>query len=358
MRLITRKNTEPLEDYGFFGPDSVTWKVWSHPTGFGLGFIRATTVEELDPHLIAAVVDSGGVYARPARRYDRTLHYFELVKFGDSRTATKASNVLVKLHAKAVGLDPVSGRNYDANDPDSQLWIHMTAWHSILKCYEVYGPGKLSEAEENRYWEECAVAAELQTIRTEDVPRTREAVRAYFDSCKPKLAGSVEAQKMMKFLLNGLDYVLPTPPRPLAPLHRALVKTHRAAVIATMPRWMRSLAGIKQGRITDALLILPMKLLYATLNAIRPAFPTLVTSVAPSTAEVAAPLYLKIPPKNPRTFTPAEARDTDGVLAPREEYARFRALIEQRRAAGAQTEAELGIGPEVPESLELIGPTA
>jgi hypothetical protein len=85
---------------------------------------------------------------------------------------------------------------------------------------------------------------------------------------------------------------------------------------------------------------------------------TLITIVAPSTAEVAAPVYLKIPPENPRTFTPQEARHWDEILAPREDYAGSRALIEQRRAAGGQSEAELSVGPEVPESLELIGPTA
>ena len=35
----------PHEDYGFFGPDSVTWKVWSYPTSFAIGFSRAVTVE-------------------------------------------------------------------------------------------------------------------------------------------------------------------------------------------------------------------------------------------------------------------------------------------------------------------------
>jgi uncharacterized protein (DUF2236 family) len=58
----------------------------------------------------------------------------------------------------------------------------MTAWHSILKCYELYGPGKLSEEEETRYWAERAVSAELQTIRVEDVSPTRDEVRALFDS--------------------------------------------------------------------------------------------------------------------------------------------------------------------------------
>ena len=39
---------EPLEDYGFFGPDSVTWKVWAYPTRPSASS-RAVVVEELDP---------------------------------------------------------------------------------------------------------------------------------------------------------------------------------------------------------------------------------------------------------------------------------------------------------------------
>jgi hypothetical protein len=41
FKVIRRKDVEPLEDYGFFGPDSVTWKVWSDPTSFAIGFSRA-----------------------------------------------------------------------------------------------------------------------------------------------------------------------------------------------------------------------------------------------------------------------------------------------------------------------------
>ena len=69
--------------------------------------------------------------------------------------------MLVKVHSKAIGDDPVTGGRYDANSPDSQLWIHVTAWHSILYCYEKFGPGRLSEADELQYWDECARAAQL-----------------------------------------------------------------------------------------------------------------------------------------------------------------------------------------------------
>jgi uncharacterized protein (DUF2236 family) len=100
----------------------VTWKVWTYPTSLTVGFQRAVVVEELDPALIAAVDATGDVYSRPRTRYDRTLRYFALISLGDTRSAIKASDVLVKVHAKAVGTEPLSGNPYDANDPHSQLW--------------------------------------------------------------------------------------------------------------------------------------------------------------------------------------------------------------------------------------------
>ncbi|MGH3968548.1 MAG: oxygenase MpaB family protein, partial [Mycobacterium sp.] len=177
---------EPAEDYGFFGPDSVTWKVWSYPTSLSIGFQRSVVVEELDPALVASVDQTHQIYDRPRTRYDRTLRYFAMVAFGDSRSTTQAADVLVKVHSKAIGTDPVTGNAYDANDPASQLWIHLTAWHSILVAYEKYGPGPLPAAQEAQYWAECARAAELQTFDPADVPCTREGIRQYFEEMRPQ----------------------------------------------------------------------------------------------------------------------------------------------------------------------------
>ena len=139
-----------------------------------------------------------------------------MVAFGDSASTTKAADVLVKIHSKAVGTDPVTGIRYDANDPESQLWIHLTAWHSILDAYEKYGPGKLSPDEENRYWAECALAAELQTCDPAAVPRTREGIRQYFDEMRPQLLGSDIAKKAMNHLLRA-EVMLPPMPPPMRP---------------------------------------------------------------------------------------------------------------------------------------------
>jgi uncharacterized protein (DUF2236 family) len=311
-------------DYGFFGPESVTWKVWAYPTSLALGFLRAVVVEELDPFLLASVEQSGQVKARPRLRYDRTMQYFATVKFGDTASVLAAADTLMKIHARAIGVDPVTGREYDANDPDSQLWIHLTAWHSILYTYEVFGPGKLSAAEEEQYWAECARAAEFQTIDPADVPRTREGIRAYFEAYRPRLIASESAQSMMDFLLDADTIVLP--PELPAPLRRLFTAVTRRAVIATLPRWMRRLGGTPQPRVVDALAVAvtrPVIRFVARSTAVQLA---LLRAASPRTVPVVEPVLRGTPPVRPVVSTPAEAYAHHGPT-PREQYAE---LLEAR----------------------------
>jgi uncharacterized protein (DUF2236 family) len=346
-------NVKPHEDYGFFGPDSVTWKVWTYPTSVTIGFQRAVVIEELDPALIAAVDATSDVRYRPRTRYDRTLRYFAMISLGDTRSAMTASNVLVKVHAKAVGIEPLSGKRYDANDPHSQLWIHLTAWHSILYAYEKYGPGKLTPEEEERYWAECAVAAELQTCDPADVPRTREGVQEYFAYMRPRLAGSEAAQSMMDHLLNA-KVMMPPVPLPLRPLNWVVNEVHRRATIATMPHWMRKMAGLRQSRVTDTLVTPVMKLAFGVGAANPRLMLAVLNLLSPGTVPVAAPVLLGIPPEQPETLTPAQARERYGILPPTEEYARFRAQIDSLAAGKRARE----VGPQIEESVAILGAVA
>jgi hypothetical protein len=174
------------DDYGFFGPDSPSWKVWASPTAL-IGFQRAVVLEHFDPFLAAAVADSAGIYTDASGRLDRTLAYFLTVAVSDGRTAIEVSDALMRIHARAKGVEPITGSRYSANDPDAQLWIHVTGWHSVLKCYEQYGPGPLSPAEESRFWAESRIAAELQTCKPADVPASRDEVRQYFTDVRGRL---------------------------------------------------------------------------------------------------------------------------------------------------------------------------
>jgi len=342
---------QPMADYGFLGPDSVSWKVWGHPTSYVLGFVRSVTIEHFDPNLAAAVVQSGGVKYRPATRYGRTLRYFGMQIFGGAEQTCKAADVLVKVHSKAIGNDPVTGGEYDANKPSSQLWIHMTAWHSILKCYEMFGPGKLTEEEELQYWAECREIAKLQTIDPETVPTSRAQVHEYFEEWRPRLAASEAAQDMINFILP-VDVALPADmPGWQKTALKPLTELLRKAVIATYPRYMRDLAGLHQSAAVDAAVIPPVKAVHVLLEKNVSLRLAAMEWLAPQAVPVAAPAILGVPPLSDRVWGVREAQAHFGFDLPSEAHPDVRA--KQRRRVFEEGEQPSDDG--LVESQQYIG---
>ncbi|WP_183101072.1 oxygenase MpaB family protein [Nocardioides pelophilus] len=321
---MKRADVLPHEDFGFFGPDSVTWKVWSYPTSLTIGFQRAVVVEELDPALVASVTETHAIFDRPRTRYDRTLRYFALVAFGSSRETSKAADVLVKIHSKGIGTCPVTGVRYDANDPDSQLWIQLTGWHSILLAYERYGPGRLSPDEEAQYWAECAVAAELQTCDPADIPRNREELRAYYERMRPQLLSSDLAKQAMHQLLDA-RVMLPKLPWFLTPVSWVTAVALRKGTIATLPRWMREETGLKQSRLMDALIRPVLRVAFGVVSLSGQVQVALLRLISPMTVSVAAPILLGVPPERAEVLTPAQARERYGYDRPRDAHLELRA---------------------------------
>lgn len=353
MAGLRRSEVQPHDDYGFFGPGSVVWKVWGYPTSLTVGFQRAVVVEELDPPLVAAVHHTQGIYRRPRTRYDRTLRYFAMVAFAGSRDVCTAADVLVKVHSKAIGRLPYGDGTYDANDPASQLWIQLTGWHSILYAYERYGPGKLTDEEEQEYWQACAVAAELQTCSSDDVPRTREGVRAYFERMRPRLSASPIARQAMRHLLKS-ENVLPPASRWARPADLVAAKAQRIATIATMPRWMRELAGIRQSALLDLLIVPVMKVAFAVVHLSPRLELRLLARLSPSTVPVVAPVKLGIPPCREEVLTPAEARARHGFASPAAAHPDLRA----RQAARVLDDGRTPSEQPLVESQEILGPLA
>jgi uncharacterized protein (DUF2236 family) len=286
------------EDYGLFGPGSPSWKVWASPTAL-LGFQRSVVLEHFDPFLAAAVADMQGIYRDPLGRLDRTLAYFLTVAVADARTVAEASEILMRVHTKATGIEPITGKRYSANNPDSQLWIHVTGWHSVLKCYEMYGPGRLTPADEQRYWAECVTAAELQTCKPADVPSSRAEVRDYYAAVRPRLCTSERAHRGMHYLLRsrGGGRRVGAASRFMAP-----------ATIATLPAWMRKVGGFDQLAVVDRTVVPVGRAIVRSLGD-QGRFVRVLADVAPATARIARQHLRRTPPANPRTYTPSEAKE-------------------------------------------------
>lgn len=294
----------PREDWGLFGPDSPTWRVWSSPTAL-IAFQRSIVVESFDPFLAAAVHDQNGVRNYATRRFDRTIQYFLTVACGDSRAAIEASEILMRVHARATGVEPVSGQPYSANDPASQLWIHVTGWQSNLLCYERYGGGRLSAEDEKRYWADCVTAAELQTCKPSDVPRSRAEVREYYAAMRPRLALSDRSLALIRYFLESKRAIAGT---------GLWIGSHlmSRSTIATIPRWMRQLGGFDQPAWMDAAVV------PATRAAVRlagtPAVARAVLkSMAPSALAVMEQVLRRERPLRDEVLTPAQARERFGA---------------------------------------------
>jgi uncharacterized protein (DUF2236 family) len=325
-----KKKYEPAADYGFFGPGSVAWRVWMYPSSAIMGFQRAVTIEQLDPNLNAAVEASGGVRARTRTRYERTMRYFALVAAGDTASATKASDILVKVHSKGIGIDPVTGGKYNSNSPESQLWIHMTAWHSILYCYEIFGPGKLSETDELQYWADCATAAELQTINPDDVPRSRDKVIAFFEWWRPRLAASELAQSMTRMILHT-EVALPQDmPEWTTPAMKLIARYAAMATISTYPQYMRQMFGIKQTEVEDQVVQKSMRALMTVVNSNMHLYDAVWSWLVPGTVDIVMPAALGLPAVNPITMTPREAQKLYGYDIPAEAHMDLRRKQEMR----------------------------
>ncbi|WP_069164805.1 oxygenase MpaB family protein [Nocardia altamirensis] len=293
-------------DYGFFGPDSPTWKVWTNATAV-IGFQRSVVLEHFDPALTAAVADVQGIYTDPRGRLDHTFAYFLIAAVADSRMAIEASEHLMTVHAQATGIEPITGKRYSANNPASQLWIHVTGWHSVLKCYEVFGPGPLSAEEERRYWAECVIAAELQTCKPSDVPSSRAEVRDYFAEMRPKLCSSERAHQAMHYLLHtprDRGFKLWSGSRLVAP-----------AAIATLPKWMRSTGGFDHPGIVDWGYRIPMRVAIKALGNETAKQAVLGNFLGPMTARLYREHLDAGTPQHPVTVTPAEAKQRYGRAA-------------------------------------------
>ena len=128
----------------------------------------------------------------------------------------------------------------------------------------------------------------------------------------------------MDHLLNGEVMFPADATRALRRSLWTINKTMRIATIATMPRWMRKMAGIRQSRVTDALVRPVMRMSFILAHANRHVELAILGLMSPSTRRVMAPNFLDVPPERAETLTPAEARERYGYDKPSEAHMQWR----------------------------------
>lgn len=235
----TNAAAQPV-DHGYFGPGSVTWKVHSHPIILVGGF-RALMIQALHPLAMAGVTHFSDFRDDPLRRLRRTAGFVHTVVFADTATVDKLSARVRSIHDRVSGIDPVTGLEYNASDPETLLWVHCAEAHSFLYSYRIFA-GRLTEEEQDRYLTEYVRAGELIGIPRADIPATRAEYREFFREMLPKLRSSEVARDTVDFVAHPKLRLVPIKERPFA--FNLMVAGHASVTI--MPRSLRELAGLPQ----------------------------------------------------------------------------------------------------------------
>jgi uncharacterized protein (DUF2236 family) len=251
-----REFTAEEDRLGFFGPDSVTWRVHADPT-FSVGGIRALLLQALHPVAMDGVHQFSAAFrTAPWPRLTRTAEYVATLTFGTRREALRAVRRVRGMHGELAGVDPTTGRSYRVDDPDLLLWVHACEVESLLSVARRAGV-PLTDEEADRYVAEQVTAAMLIGVDAADVPASVAELDDYFDRVRPELALTPAARNAYGFIV--------LPPMPawvqlLTPARPGWAGLASLAA-ATLPKWARRMYGLPAFDVTEAAATAAVRLL-------------------------------------------------------------------------------------------------
>ena len=256
-------------DPGYFGPESMMWRVNKEITVL-FGGARALLMHAAHP-LISAGARQTSFYQRdPWKRLIRTLSLQNSVTFGTKQEADESANRINKLHEVIKGKDPITGGTYDALDYEQLLWVHACLQISSIYFYEKTVK-KLSDDEKNQYHKENMLAAKIMLVDVNRMPKTHEELKEWvINKSKDKdyLLLTDVAQDVYDIIAGG---PVPVHIKPIWPFISF-------TAFNTLPKEFKDIYGIKETNLKRYLVNFNLSLL----RLIRPFLPPFFKLIAPA----------------------------------------------------------------------------
>jgi uncharacterized protein (DUF2236 family) len=261
------------DDFGLFGPGSVTWRVHSEPILFLAG-LRALVLQALHPRALAGVRQNSDFQADPWGRLGRTITFVATTIFGTTAQAEAAGRRVRAVHARLRATDPITGEPFRIDEPELLRWVHVTEIDSYADTARRAGV-RLSAAEWDGYWDEQRRVAALVGLDPARVPGSTAEVTTYFRQVRPQLRMTRDAANTLFFLA--------TPPPPWraeggwlraavgwagGPPFRLASFGAAAAAFSLLPPWARRLYGGLGLPTTDLTASLSARTIRLALNAL------------------------------------------------------------------------------------------
>ena len=256
-------------DPGYFGPDSMMWKVNKEITVL-FGGARALLMHAAHP-LIAAGARQTSFYQRdPWKRLIRTLSLQNSLTFGTKEEADESANRINKLHEVIKGKDEVSGGIYDALDHEQLLWVHACLQISSIYFYELTVK-KLTDDEKNQYHLENIKAAEMCLVDKKIIPRTHDGLKEWVieKSRQKNYLMTTDVAEDVKDIIGGGP----------VPGHIKTIWPFIAfTAFNTLPPEFKKIYGINESKVKNLILVFNLKFLKIT----RPFLPPFFRLIAPA----------------------------------------------------------------------------
>jgi uncharacterized protein (DUF2236 family) len=201
--------------------------------------------------LIASAVFDHSDYRNLWHRLHRTLQGLYLTVYGSKEEADDAGAAIQAVHARVHGrttepLGPFpAGTPYDASDPDLLVWVHAGLVEIALAVHNRF-VARLTSEEEEAFYRDMAVVAELVGTPASVIPPDRPACRSYFTT---QLESPVICVTQPAREVAAAVYAAPLP----LPL-RLMLPTYRLAMAGLLPPKLRAEYGLSFGLAHEAAL--------------------------------------------------------------------------------------------------------
>ena len=133
--------------FGFYGPDSMMWRINREAVLLGAG-PAALLLQVAHPLVAAGVAEHSTFEHDPFARLRGTLITTMDLVFGDGRRAEAAVRRLNSVHAS------VRGEGYRALDPQLLLWVQVTLIKTSVDAYSRW-VRPLSAGQREQFWQEA-----------------------------------------------------------------------------------------------------------------------------------------------------------------------------------------------------------
>ncbi len=227
----------PPSDAALFARDTPIRLVHADLVGMMTGGVRALLLQMLHPHALQGVLDHSNFREDMHGRLRRTARFIAVTTFGHRDEAMKAIERVNRIHAKVGGTLP-DGSAYQATNPRTLAWVHVTEAQSFLAGYLRHVRPAMPVAEQDEYYRQFAVIARM--LGADPVPETRAEADRIFRELRHDLATSPEAREVARLVLSQRPSGTP----------RSVQTMITADAVAMLPGWAAAMLSLQRPVLT------------------------------------------------------------------------------------------------------------